>query len=619
MKFFILSVFLWTLPFVNGFSQGISISADGTPADSSAILDIKSSSQGILLPRTSSEGRYGILNPAQGLVLFDTTTNTFWYYTGTLWSDLAERLRVWSTYGNTDTDPEINFIGTTDTFPLRFRLNNTWAGELDAQLRNYFLGDSSGISNTTGIKNVGIGSLALPKNTQGSWNTSVGAESLYANTTGSYNVAVGFSALDSNTVGSENTAFGTKALRSNLSGSYNTASGVNSLYSNTTGGYNTANGAYVLFKNTSGSQNTASGYYSLLFNKTGYGNTVYGTAAMIYNTTGYSNTAIGSNALFYGTTGYYNTGIGMQALLNNRTSNYNTAVGAFSLPKHLTNDYITAVGSYALFEDTSGIANTAIGYGALMSNLNGGYNTSVGYLALQHNTTGYSNTSEGYASLYNNTTGYQNTAIGYGALNQLVGGHDNVSIGYESGIDPGSPFINNSISIGNMGYLNAANNQVFLGNLSSAWIGGNVTWSTYSDSRVKTNIKEDVKGLEFITRLRPVTYHRNIKAMSEITGNADNEDYPGKYDIEKIKFSGFLAQDVEVAAAAAGYDFSGITIPKSSKELYTLSYEQFVVPLVKATQELNTKVEQLQKKNEQLKTEMNSMIARIESLERKNN
>ena len=73
--------------------------------------------------------------------------------------------------------------------------------------------------------------------------------------------------------------------------------------------------------------------------------------------------------------------------------------------------------------------------------------------------------------------------------------------------------------------------------------------------------------------------------MTQITGNKPVADYPGKYDIEKIKFSGFLAQDVEKAAKEAGYNFSGITTPKNDKDLYTLSYEQFVVPLVKGMQE----------------------------------
>ena len=82
--------------------------------------------------------------------------------------------------------------------------------------------------------------------------------------------------------------------------------------------------------------------------------------------------------------------------------------------------------------------------------------------------------------------------------------------------------------------------------------------------------------------------------MVSITGNAEVDDYPEKYDIEKIKFSGFLAQEVEMAAKEANYTFSGITIPETDLDLYTLSYEQFVVPLVKAVQEQQLIIESLQ-------------------------
>ena len=128
---------------------------------------------------------------------------------------------------------------------------------------------------------------------------------------------------------------------------------------------------------------------------------------------------------------------------------------------------------------------------------------------------------------------------------------------------------------------------------------------------------EDVKGLDFITRLKPVTYHLDITAMKEITGNSDTEDYPEKYDIEKIKQSGFLAQEVEQEAIASGYDFNGYTTPKKNTELYTMSYSLFVVPLVKATQELNSRVEQLTEENSQLKSLISNLLSRMETLEKK--
>jgi len=44
-------------------------------------------------------------------------------------------------------------------------------------------------------------------------------------------------------------------------------------------------------------------------------------------------------------------------------------------------------------------------------------------------------------------------------------------------------------------------------------------------------------------------------------------------------------QEVEQAAKAVGYDFSGYEAPKNIWSLYTIRYAEFVVPLVKAMQE----------------------------------
>jgi len=54
----------------------------------------------------------------------------------------------------------------------------------------------------------------------------------------------------------------------------------------------------------------------------------------------------------------------------------------------------------------------------------------------------------------------------------------------------------------------------------------------------------------------------------------------------KISYSGFIAQEVEKQAQAIGFDFSGVKSPKNEKDTYGLRYAEFVVPLVKSTQEL---------------------------------
>ena len=65
------------------FSQSVGI---GTSIpNSSAQLEIKSNTKGILIPRTSSVTRAAIVNPAKSLMLYDSTTNSFWFHNGSDW------------------------------------------------------------------------------------------------------------------------------------------------------------------------------------------------------------------------------------------------------------------------------------------------------------------------------------------------------------------------------------------------------------------------------------------------------------------------------------------------------------------------------------------------------
>ena len=209
------------------------------------------------------------------------------------------------------------------------------------------------------------------------------------------------------------------------------------------------------------------------------------------------------------------------------------------------------------------------------------------------NTTGYSNTANGYRALYSNTTGTWNTVLGYNA---------DVNAGNYS----------NSTAIGN-GALVTASKQVRIGNSAVTSIGGYVNWSNISDGRFKKNIKDNVKGLEFIMKLKPVSYNldisglnhfqrKNMKAPKEEAYNASEEDAQDIKAKEQIVYSGFVAQEVEKTAKEMGYDFSGVDAPKNDNDVYGLRYADFVVPLVKAVQELSQKNDDLQKQINELKS-----------------
>lgn len=418
------------------------------------------------------------------------------------------RAQSWNITGNAGTNPSINFIGTTDAQPLRFRIANASAGMLHND--NTFFGRSAGLNHSTGFGN---------------------------------------------------SAFGVEALQANTTSNYNTAYGWRSLWSNTSGIQNVGTGAAALIMNTTGSQNTATGYYALGDNQTGNYNTGHGF-----------------QALGFLRTGNYNTGVGAFAGGNNAYGYSNVAVGAYALYWCSSRNNVVAVGDSALYWNGYSFANP--------TGSQGSYNTGLGSKALYNNTTGYTNTAVGARALYATTTGFSNTAVGYNAY-------------------PVSGTVNNYTGIGyNVGSGSSVSNSVEIGNSSVTWIGGQVGWSTYSDERVKDDIKEDVQGLAFITKLRPVTYRLNIHRQNEMSKSAskekDEKEWPEKYAIEKKKITGFLAQEVEQAAKDANYEFHGVTRPEKPDGLYSLSYAEFVVPLVKAVQEQQNIIEKLQKKIEEL-------------------
>ena len=229
-------------------------------------------------------------------------------------------------------------------------------------------------------------------------------------------------------------------------------------------------------------------------------------------------------------------------------------------------------------------------------------------------TSGWRNTAVGSDAGHNNSTGDYNTAVGDQAMYFNETGNNNTCVGQLAG--PANGVINLS-NIGAFGYntIPTASNRIHIGNTTVGWIGGKQTWSTYSDERFKTNVRENVSGLDFILKLRPVTYHWDIEALNDHIG-ADASHY--KSDVlqdaikeqENIAQSGFIAQEVERAAHESGYDFSGLNAPPNSQTPYSLSYAEFVVPLAKAIQELS---EQNQQQMELIKR----LESRLQKLEDK--
>lgn len=121
--------FLLLLSHSSVFGQAVGIN-NATP-NASSILDVVSPDKGILIPRMGTGARTGIAGAADGLLVFDTDLDGFYYYDATagawraiLASSVATELAGWSTLGNIGTNPATNFLGTKDGVDLAFRANN---------------------------------------------------------------------------------------------------------------------------------------------------------------------------------------------------------------------------------------------------------------------------------------------------------------------------------------------------------------------------------------------------------------------------------------------------------------------------------------------------------------
>jgi len=309
--------------------------------------------------------------------------------------------------------------------------------------------------------------------------------------------------------------------------------------------------------------------------------TGFGKDVLSQNTTGVYNTTMGYEALAYNLTGFGNAAFGTLALANNLSGSINVAIGSTAMQQNITGNQNVAVGYGALFENKHGTDNIGIGYNAMLNNRNASNNVAVGSSALGINVKGNNNTALGYFSLYQNTKGNENMAVGYNSLYNNTIGNYNTALGSEADVSVGN--LSNATAIGYNAQVDASN-KVRIGNSSVSSNGGQVSWTAYSDARIKTKVKENVPGLEFINLLKPVTYHFDVDKQNELMGVNSQRKADGMYDIEKITFTGFLAQDVEAAAKKINFDFSGLD---KSGEVLGLRYAEFVVPLVKAVQELD--------------------------------
>lgn len=537
---------------------------------------------------------------------------------------------------------------------------NAFVGQLSGQANtsgsyNAFFGQNSGSLNTIGFSNAFFGNSSGQNNTSGVFNSFFGQSAGYSNITGSSNSFFGRSAGSTNTTGNSNSFFGINAGFSNSTAPDNSFFGGNAGYTNSTGYSNSFFGKDAGYSNSTGPDNSFFGKNAGYTNSSGNSNSFFGKDAGYSNATGVSNAFFGKGAGYHNTTGNYNSYFGQYAGYNNTTASgnsffgqnsgtvntagnsnsffgqnagsSNTTASLNSFFGHAAGQLNTAGDQNSFFGEAAGSANTNgywnsfFGQNAGAANTEGDQNTFFGKDAGRANTTGGQNSVVGDEAGYNITTGTANTFIGHKSGNWVTTGDYNTLIG--AFVNGGADY-HNSTAIG-FGTANTASNQVRIGDATVTSIGGYAGWTNISDGRYKKEIKENVPGLTFINKLRPVTYRLDIAGIRKflqedsregtLSDDAKNKIGDAARMKEQTLNTGFIAQEVEKAAKDLNFDFSGVDKPQNENSLYGLRYAEFVVPLVKAVQELskmnNDKEVTIQKQNDKI----DDLEARLNKLE----
>lgn len=508
-----LTFIILTLSMVSN-AQNVGISAVGSPAKSSAGLDIDFPDKGLLIPRISLISTTDILtvpNPEPSLLIYNNNSNMvggglgFWFWDGVTWKQLNTGKAGgtgWLTTGNAGLTAA-DFLGTLDNAPLSFYTNNSerlrinangyfGVGTSNPQRKVHIVENSSGTPSMFALDNInntngnGI-SLSFRGNTTG-----IGGESFFEFACiravyTDHNHATSNSSLTFWTLKD-------KKIKQTMRINHDGYVGINTT--------EPTNFLHVFSKDTSnpirieGLKPGESTNEIVTINAQGVLKKQGFSTFPAWNLTG--NTGLIEANNFIGTTdgvpfnirvnneksgridftgmntfygykssrtsgGTENTGIGYQALSAN-AGNKNTAIGSNALVTNTTGSYNIAIGSETMKFNTTGENNTAIGFSALINNLTGSNNLAMGNSALFSNQSGKGNIAIGASALLNNLTGDNNLAIGFSALLSNKFGIGNTAIGTSA--------LHNNLSGNNnlaVGYRALNNNTSGMGNTASGF------------------------------------------------------------------------------------------------------------------------------------------------------
>lgn len=402
MRYIVLFTFLFCQ---NAFSQSVGINTSNP--DPSAALHIEDQKGGLLTPRMKDAQMNAIVNPANGLIIYNTNTNTFWYHHITSgWLELENRPKEIIVDNDNDTKIIVD-SSSLDRDKISFRVKNDLALGIERNPNNiirFHLGENN--------NNTFLGHLS----------------GQHANSF--RNTAIGYSAARSLTTGTRNSFLGFLAGSSNTTGNFNVYFGAQTGSSGTTASYNTSLGTEAGQRNETGISNVFIGYRAGLDNRAS-GNVFVGAAAGQSNHEGENNVSVGQGALSSNENGDGNIAMGWNALKRMSNGNNNIGIGNHSGRRILEFSNLIAIG------DSSSLGGNEIVIGHKASTINDNHDS-------------------------------KNIVLGNYAAYQATAGNTSIMVGYK--VADSAQLFSNSIIIGANSFENGfnSNHNLILGTKSAS-------------------------------------------------------------------------------------------------------------------------------------------------------
>lgn len=531
IKSFLAVVFINLFFSLSVLSQNVAVTDnEAYEADSSAMLDVQSTTKGMLVPRMTTLERTAINKPANGLLVYDTNFDAFYYSAQKKWVRLMETVdstiaggplfHVTNSLGDTvfavyENGVEILVNTQAKGFAGGFAVSGRSTGKQIPVDYLRVTPDSTRVyvndDNTKGIAGgfaVSGRSTAKGDQVQRMLMATPDSTRIYVNAdTTSKGIAGGFAVSGRSTgkesvsnflnVTPDNYFIGHKAGKSNQTGLHNSFMGFEAGFSNKSGNENIFIGYQAGRANTGGGLNTFLGYQAGA-NNTGNDNTFIGHKAGNAHDNKGGNVHIGSKAGEFATDGEQNVFIGESTGANTTYGSQNVFMG-FEAGYNNTGDpddaergsYNVYIGHEAGREGMEAKKNVFLGYQAGRNaennnhtswfgglnvfignqsgffNTIGGQNIAIGDEAFRSNTEGNYNVAIGKEALYSNPSGDDNIALGKISMREVVSGSNgNIAIGKQALYGDSTSSINYNIAIG----LSALYNNTGLGNVG---IGSN--------------------------------------------------------------------------------------------------------------------------------------------------